>query len=137
MGYKTSLFLPFLECCPICCCFFITASTTIIIAVGVCVPLTLIIIIIIIVVAAVLVCRRRRVRRSFTTTVAYSGVPQTVQFLDGVKQSGSGAGYLPLTVPGDVPPYPMAIGCLGPPLPVGPQPGGVYLPPFGDSDTDQ
>ena len=104
-------------------------DATVTIAIAVCVPL-FVISVIVVVVVEVLIRRRRRVRAS--------AVRQTNQFVDGLTQSRTGAGYLPLNVIEEIPSqYPMAIGRPGPPLPLGPQPGGVYSPPFGDANMDQ
>ena len=106
-------------------------DATVTIAIAVSVPLFVInVIVVVVVVVEVLICRRRRVRGS--------AVPQTNQFVDGLTQSRTGAGYLPLNVREEIPSqYPMVIGQPRPHVPLGPQPGGVYSPPFGDANMDQ
>ena len=106
-------------------------DTTVIIAIAVSIPLFVISVVVVVV---VLICCRWRLRTSATT--AAHVVPQTYQFVDSFTQSrpSAGAGCLPLNVLEEIPSqYPMAIGQPGP----GPQPGGVYSPPFGVANMGQ
>ena len=71
--------------------------------------------------------------------MAYSGGPHPgVQIVDGTKQTGPAAGFVPMNIPGDTPPsYTMATGQPGPGFPLGPQPGGLYAPQFGGANMGQ